>query len=90
MYRRKCCTPHPTAKKNSLAGPQWLTPIILATQEDRSSKPARANGSPDPISKIPNTQRANGVADGVGPEFKLRYLETTIIVIIKNVKSCSD
>jgi hypothetical protein len=27
-------------------------------------KPARANSSQDPISKIPNTKRAGGVANG--------------------------
>jgi hypothetical protein len=39
-------------------------------QEDHGLKPARANSSQDPISKIPNTKRAGGVAQGVGPEFK--------------------
>jgi hypothetical protein len=43
-------------------------------QEDRSSKPAWANSSQDPISKkIPSQKRAGGVggvAQGVGPEFK--------------------
>jgi hypothetical protein len=42
-------------------------------QEDRSSKPAWANSSQDPISKVPNTKRAGGVARGVGPEFKPQY-----------------
>jgi hypothetical protein len=43
-------------------------------QEDRGSKPAQAaNGSQDPISKIPTTKRAGGVAQGVGPEFKSWY-----------------
>jgi hypothetical protein len=39
-------------------------------QEDHSSKPAQANSSRDPISKIP---KAGGVAQGVGPEFKTQY-----------------
>jgi hypothetical protein len=30
-------------------------------QEDRGSKPAQANSSCDPISKIPNTKMAGGV-----------------------------
>jgi hypothetical protein len=34
------------------AGRQWLTPVILADQEDYSLKPARANSSQDPNSKI--------------------------------------
>jgi hypothetical protein len=39
-------------------------------QEDWGSKPAQANSSQDPVSKKPNTKRAGGVAQGVGPEFK--------------------
>jgi hypothetical protein len=36
---------------------QWLTPVILATQEeDYSLKTAWANSSLDPISKKPNTK----------------------------------
>jgi hypothetical protein len=43
-------------------------------QEDCSSKPAQANSSQDPISKIPNTKKwAGGVAHGVGSEFKTQY-----------------
>jgi hypothetical protein len=54
-----------------------LTPVIPTTQEDQEdcgSKPAQANSSRDPISK--NTQhknRAGGVAQGEGPEFKPQY-----------------
>jgi hypothetical protein len=36
-------------------------------------KSAWENSLRDPISKIPNTKRAGGVAQGVGPEFKPRY-----------------
>jgi hypothetical protein len=46
------------------AGCQWLTPVILATQEagvatqeDLGSKPAQANSSRDPISKKPFTKK---------------------------------
>jgi hypothetical protein len=39
-------------------------------QEDCGSKPAWANSSQDPISKIPITKRADGVAQDEGPEFK--------------------
>jgi hypothetical protein len=42
-------------------------------QEDCGSKPARANSSRDPISKIPNTKRAGGVAQGVSLHFKSQY-----------------
>jgi hypothetical protein len=49
-------------------GHQWLTPIILATQEDHGSKPAWANSSQDRISRKPFRKRAGGVAHGEGPE----------------------
>jgi hypothetical protein len=55
---------------------QWLTLIILATQEveDHGSKPAGTNSSKDPISKKkPSQKRVGGVVQGVGPEFKSQY-----------------
>jgi hypothetical protein len=36
-------------------------------------KPAQANSSWDPISKKPHKNRADGVAQGEGPEFKPQY-----------------
>jgi hypothetical protein len=39
-------------------------------QEDCGLKSALANSSQGPILKIPNTKRAGGVDQGVGPEFK--------------------
>jgi hypothetical protein len=42
-------------------------------QEDGGSKPAWANSSKDPILKKPITEKAGGVAWGVGPEFKPQY-----------------
>jgi hypothetical protein len=42
-------------------------------QEDHSLTQAQANSSRDPISKIPNTKRAGGVAQDVGPKFKPQY-----------------
>jgi hypothetical protein len=43
-------------------------------QEDPGSKLAWANSLRDPISKITyHTNRAGGVDQGEGPEFKLRY-----------------
>jgi hypothetical protein len=58
-------------------GCQWLTLTILATQEAEiriavQSQPGQ-NSSRDPISKIPNTRRAGGVAQGIGTEFKSWY-----------------
>jgi hypothetical protein len=44
-------------------------------QEDCGSKPAQANSSLDPISKIPNTKRSGRVAQGEGPEFKPLYYQ---------------
>jgi hypothetical protein len=43
-------------KENTIAGRQWLMPVILATkeardQEDRSSKPTQANSLQDLILK---------------------------------------
>jgi hypothetical protein len=42
-------------------------------QEDRGLKPTQANSSRDPISKNPSQNRAGGVAEGEGPEFKPKY-----------------
>jgi hypothetical protein len=42
-------------------------------QEDHGLKSAQANSSPDPFSKIPNTKRTGGVAQGEGPEVKPQF-----------------
>jgi hypothetical protein len=42
-------------------------------QEDGSSKPAQANSSQAPISKILITKRVGGVAQVEGPQFKSQY-----------------
>jgi hypothetical protein len=42
-------------------------------KEDGSSKPAQANSSQYPISKISNTKRTGRVAQGEGTEFKPQY-----------------
>jgi hypothetical protein len=51
-------------KVNSKARRSWLMPVILATQEDHSSKPTQANSSRDPISKKKKNhkKRAQGYA----------------------------
>jgi hypothetical protein len=41
--------------------------------EDHGAKPAQANSFQLPISKIPNTKRIGGVAQGESPEFKPQY-----------------
>jgi hypothetical protein len=42
-------------------------------QEDHGSKPAQANSLQDPISKTFHKNRAGGVAQSEGPEFKPQY-----------------
>jgi hypothetical protein len=42
-------------------------------QEDRSSKPAQANSSERSYLEKPFKNRAGGVIQGKGPEFKLQY-----------------
>jgi hypothetical protein len=64
--------------KTAPAGCQWLTSIILATQEVEirrimvQSQPRKIVPR-DPISKNPFIKRAGGVAQGIGPEFKPQY-----------------
>jgi hypothetical protein len=58
----------------TLARHWWLTPVILATQEDGGLNPGWANSSQDSIAKKPFTKkRASGVAQGVGPQLKPQY-----------------
>jgi hypothetical protein len=49
-------------------------PVILATQEDRSLKPAQANSSVRPYLEK-TKKRAGGVAQDIGPEFKPQYCQ---------------
>jgi hypothetical protein len=42
-------------------------------EEDHGLKPAQENSLQDPISKIPITKRAGGVAQGEGAECKPQY-----------------
>jgi hypothetical protein len=51
----------PSQKRAGGARHWWLTPVILATQEDGSLRPAQENSLRDPISKIPITKGAGGV-----------------------------
>jgi hypothetical protein len=57
---------------------QWLTPIILATQEAEMRR-IEARSQPGQIVletlswKNPSQKRTDGVAQGVGPEFKPQY-----------------
>jgi hypothetical protein len=50
-----------TAKKESrLAWHQWFTPVILADQENHSSKLARANNSRDTVKKTHHKKELSG------------------------------
>jgi hypothetical protein len=63
--------------KRSPCWHQWLTPIILATQEAEIRRIALeaspGKSSQDPISKKPITKIAGGVGQGIGPEFKPQH-----------------
>jgi hypothetical protein len=59
--------------KIKLADRHWLTPVILATQEDCGSKLIWANSLLDSILISPSQTRAGGMAQRVCPEFKAQY-----------------
>jgi hypothetical protein len=50
-------------------------------QEDHGWKPVWTNSKLDPISKIPTTKKASGVAQGKGPELKTQYLKKKKLTI---------
>jgi hypothetical protein len=64
-------------KRRPIAGCRWPTPVILATKEGEIRK-ITVQSQPwqivprYPISKNLHKKRADGVAQGVGPEFKLQ------------------
>jgi hypothetical protein len=49
-------------------------------QEDCGLKSAPANSSRPHLETHPSQKRAGGVAQGVGPEFKLQYCKKNIII----------
>jgi hypothetical protein len=54
-------------------------------QEDCGLKPAWANSPWDPISKKPSQNRASGVAQGEGPEFKCQYCKKKINDLVNRI-----
>jgi hypothetical protein len=65
-------------KNFKLARCQWLTPIIPATQkaEIKTFKASPGKQFCKSLSrKTPHKNRASGVAQGEGPEFKSQYLK---------------
>jgi hypothetical protein len=69
-----------TRKKSRMtpAGHQWLMPVILATEEAEIRR-ISARSQPWQIvhkilsRKYPSQKSAGGVAQDVGPEFKIQY-----------------
>jgi hypothetical protein len=76
-----CCKDRQTKQRNETESSQ--VPVVAHAynhsysggrdHEDCSSKPAWANSSQDPISKIPIMKRSGEVARSEDPEFKLQY-----------------
>jgi hypothetical protein len=69
---------NPKTLKTYPARRQWLTPVILVTQEAEIRKVMVRNHAGQILCetlsrKHPSQKRAGGVAQGVGPEFKLQY-----------------
>jgi hypothetical protein len=69
-------------------------PVILVTQEaeirriEVQSQPGEI-GSRDPILKKPFKKRADGMAQGVGPEFKSQYCKKKKKKERKKERKCS-
>jgi hypothetical protein len=64
-------------RNNQKTGCWWLTPVILATQEEIRRITVRNQPGQivlEPLSrKYQSQKRAGGVAQGLGPEFKPQY-----------------
>jgi hypothetical protein len=66
------------ARKDRYVRSQWLTPVILATQEAEIRRNV-VRSQPGKVvhktlsQKNPSQKRAGGVAQGVDPEFKTQY-----------------
>jgi hypothetical protein len=60
-YKRDPVSLEKKKKKRKKARCWCLKPVLLATQEDHSSKPAQANSSRDPISSKQNKTSKKGL-----------------------------
>jgi hypothetical protein len=87
--------PHCTILENNpQAGLQWLTPVILATQE-AAFRWIAVQSQPEQrvhktlFQKIPLQKRAGGVTQGIGPEFKPQYCQKRKRkkIILKKIKN---
>jgi hypothetical protein len=73
-----------------MTGHPWLTPVILATQEEQIRR-ITVQSQPGQIvcetlsQKNPSQKRAGGVAQGEGPEFKPQYCKKKKKEICHNV-----
>jgi hypothetical protein len=57
--------------------------VPVAYTSNRGSNPAQANSSKEPVLKNPS-QRADGVAQGVGPELEPQYWKKKILFYFLN------
>jgi hypothetical protein len=76
LYCKNLCKWHNVPLPNTTikTGCWWLIPVILATQEDQSSKPSRAHSSARLyLEKLFTKNRAGGVGQGISSEFKPQY-----------------
>jgi hypothetical protein len=91
MLKKHLFNRHKTLNKKVWVGCQWLTPVILATQEVEirritvQSQPGQIVHKTLPPKKT-KTKRAGGVAQREDPEFKSKSRKKTVINNLKRKK----